>query len=66
MVTFGAYKWQFLQNYSISVKHSLFLHKDAQIEEIDTIMAREQAILQCSKNLQKNSHEKNLSVEWGI
>lgn len=30
-----------------------FLHKDAKIEEIDTIMAHEQAILQCSKNLGK-------------
>lgn len=54
MTTLGAYKWQFLQNYSISVKHSLFLHKDAKIEEIDTIMAHEQAIRQCEKNLQKN------------
>lgn len=54
MTTLGAYKWQFLQNYSIPVKHSLFLHKDAKIKEIDTIMAHEQAIRQCEKNLQKN------------
>lgn len=53
MSTLGAFSWKFLKNYHISVRHSLLLHPDAKIEDIDTIMWHEQAIRQCENNLQK-------------
>lgn len=53
MSTLWEFHWKFLKNYHIAVKHSIFLHPEAKIEEIDTIMWHEQAIRQCEKNLSK-------------
>lgn len=53
LATLGDFHWKYVEDYTIAVKHSLFLYPDTKIEEIDTIMWHEQAIRQCEKNLQK-------------
>lgn len=38
LATLGDFHWKYVEDYTIAVKHSLFLYPDTKIEEIDTIM----------------------------
>jgi prephenate dehydratase len=49
----GKYQFKLLADYKIKIEHTLMMHKDALIEDIDTIMAHPQVFAQCKKTLAK-------------
>ncbi len=61
------YTYEKIDEFAISIKHALMIASDAQIEDIDTIMAHPQALSQCKHSLaRKYNHLKLVSGEGDL
>lgn len=47
------YKFNIIEEFAIKISHALMIRKDAEFQEVDTIMTHPQALAQCSETLAK-------------